>query len=401
MVGEPALGAFSRARRYVVFVPGVGVYIHVPFCERICPYCDFAVVARKRLSSDEEEGYLTALLEELRRRAACFEGHRLETIYLGGGTPSLLKARSIARLIGAVRQAFPGEPRELTLEVNPSTLEASRLSGFRRAGVNRLSLGIQSFDDGVLKRLGRAHRSEEAISVLRQVRGEGFDNLSLDLIYAAPGQTFESLDRDLDLALSFDPEHISAYTLTVESGTPFATAQARGQLQLPEEELGLAMLERVWARLERAGYRHYELSNFAKPGFASLHNRRYWHRRPVLALGVGACSFDPKSARAPYGARPENPRRLDAYLAGAAPDAANLLSRDEAASEAIFLALRTARGLGAEGFLHEFGERPRFFVREAHRPLVDAGLLVESAREDWRLSDRGRRVADGVLLELL
>jgi oxygen-independent coproporphyrinogen-3 oxidase len=222
------------------------------------------------------------------------------TVYFGGGTPSLLHPESLATLLEAVAAQFDGSPGEVTLEVNPSTVERDRLPAFRRAGINRLSIGVQSFDDTVLRRLGRAHRGVECDETLRAARAAGFTNLSLDLIFGAPGQDEASLATDLERAVAHHPEHISAYTLTVEGETPFARAAARGKLPLPEEAEGLAMLERVWGTLTKAGYRHYELSNFARPGFAAAHNRRYWERAPVLALGVGACSFDPATVDAPH-----------------------------------------------------------------------------------------------------
>ena len=379
----------------------VGVYVHIPFCERICPYCDFAVVARKRIETAEQENYVAALLAELEIRAPQFELHHLDTIYFGGGTPSLLKPDLIGRIIQSLRSKFGGKPREITLEVNPSTLEIGRLPHFVAAGVNRLSIGVQSFDDLVLKRLGRAHRFSDVEDIIPKARAAGFRNLSLDLIYGAPGQTYKSLERDLQLLIEHAPEHVSAYSLTVEKGTPFSKADARGQLLLPAEEESLAMLDLVWGRLVEAGYNHYELSNFAKPGFYSLHNRRYWFRKPVLGLGMGACSFDPKSRKAPYGARPENPRDLASYLDSRLACQDVILSADEAAREAVFLALRTSRGLSIQGFIDEFGQGPEEFFGETSRRLVEAGVLNVGSGEVWSLTAIGRRVADSVFLELL
>jgi oxygen-independent coproporphyrinogen-3 oxidase len=381
----------------------VGVYVHVPFCERICPYCDFPVVAARRLAPAQEEVYVDALLCELEERRGAFAGRTLASLYFGGGTPSLVQPASLARVIDAVRSAFPaaGEP-ELTLEVNPSTLERERLPAFRAAGVNRLSLGIQSFDDGVLKRLGRAHRADEGRATLAAARAAGFDNLSLDLIFAAPGQDLAALERDLAETTGFAPEHVSTYALTLEAGTPFAGAAARGRLALPGEDEAAAMMERVADRLAAAGLAAYEISNHARPGRESAHNQRYWQRRPVLGLGVGAWSTEPRSADAPHGARRANRRDLAGYLdciaAGASPavGAAEVLDARTARGEAALLGLRTRRGVSAAEFAAEFGAPPRRFFAAAIDRFRDAGLLLEAPDGDLRLSERGRLLADSV-----
>jgi oxygen-independent coproporphyrinogen-3 oxidase len=385
----------------------VGVYLHVPFCERICPYCDFAVVAARPLSARREQRYLAALLRELEARRAAFAGRSLASLYLGGGTPSLLRPESVAELILAVRSVFASQPRvEVTLEVNPSTLERARLPGFRAAGVTRLSLGVQSFDDTVLRRLGRAHRGEEARATLAACRETGFDALSLDLIFAAPGQTLAGFERDLDEAIGFRPDHVSAYELTIEPGTPFAAAAARGRLERPDEERVLAMQELAEARLRGAGLRRYEISNYARPGFEAVHNRRYWERRPVLGLGVGAFSTDPAGPEAPYGLRRANRRGLDAYLecveAGVSAEAGppERLDAATARGEAIFLGLRSG-GVDAARFQGEFGEPPRFFYREQIESLASSGLLEEGPGGDLALTPRGRQLADHVSMHFV
>jgi oxygen-independent coproporphyrinogen-3 oxidase len=381
----------------------VGVYVHVPFCERVCPYCDFAVVAARRLATAREDAYVVALLAELVLRAPAWDGRVLASLYLGGGTPSLLRPASIARLVAAAKAAFPARgPVEVTLEMNPGTTERERLPGFREAGVNRLSIGIQSFDDAVLKRLGRAHRAQEGRAALRAARDAGFENVSLDLIFGAPGGSEAQLARDLDDAIAFAPEHVSAYELTIEAATPFERAARRGQLALPDEAESVRCFELVEERLEAAGLARYEISSFAQPGRASLHNRRYWERRPVLGIGMGAWSNDPPDAVAPFGARRANPRDLDAYLAwvarGEAPDPGprEVLSEATARGEAVFLALRTVRGLDARGFAAEFGGPPRAFFAKEIDELAAVGLLEEGGQSVLRLTRRGRLVSDSV-----
>jgi oxygen-independent coproporphyrinogen-3 oxidase len=380
----------------------VGVYVHVPFCERVCPYCDFAVVAARPLTAADERRYLAALARELASRSAAFAGRRLASLYLGGGTPSLLEPASVAEIVQAVHAAFPGGAEvETTLEVNPSTLERQRLPGFRAAGVTRLSVGVQSFDDAVLRRLGRAHRADEARRTLTACRAEGFEALSLDLIFAAPGQTLAGCERDLEEALAWAPAHVSTYELTIEAGTPFATAAARGQLARADEELALAMQAALQTRLEKAGLRRYELSNYARPGCEAVHNRRYWQRRPVLGLGVGACSLDPSDAAAPFGVRRANRRELAGYLDcvehGRSPEAGapERLDAATARGEAMFLGLRAA-GVAAADFSAEFGAPPRAFFAAAVDALVGSGLLAEAANADLSLTPAGWRLADHV-----
>ncbi len=382
--------------------PTVGVYVHVPFCERVCPYCDFAVVGGG-LPASMEERYLAALERELDLRAADYGGRRLASLYLGGGTPSLLLPDSVARIAAAVGRHFPpsGPAVEVTLEVNPSTVERTRLPGFREAGVSRLSVGIQSFDDAVLRRLGRAHRAAEGKATLDAARAAGFTNVSIDLLYGAPGQGLAQLEADLRQAVEIAPTHVSAYELVVEEGTPFALADRRGQLARPDADAVADMLEALEAGLSAAGIEPYELTNFARPGFESVHNRRYWSREPVLGLGVGAWSSEPVREGAPYGSRSHNTRELRAYLArleGGKPATEEREIQDAAMAraEAMFLALRCRTGLDAARFRSWFGAAPRdFFGAEIERLGAD-GLLDESARGDLRLTPRGRMLADWV-----
>jgi oxygen-independent coproporphyrinogen-3 oxidase len=380
----------------------LGVYVHVPFCERVCPYCDFAVVATRRLAAADEERYVASLLAELAARAPRFAGLALDTVYLGGGTPALLRPESVARLVAALRGAFGGAPREVTLEANPSTLERGRLPGFRAAGVDRLSLGVQSFDDATLRRLGRAHRAEEVHRTLAAARAAGFANLSLDLILGAPGQTAAGAAGDLGAALDFGPEHLSAYALTLEPGTPFHAAAGSRRLAVPDDDAVAEMLEGAHARLEAAGLLRYEVSSWARPGRESLHNQRYWRRAPVLGLGVGAHSTEPASAGEPFGARAANERGLAPWLArveaggGAAPPQREALDAATARAEAAFLALRTRAGLDAARFAAEFGAAPRRFFAPAIDALRALGLLDESAAGDLSPTPRSWLFADTV-----
>jgi len=386
----------------------VGVYVHVPFCGHVCPYCDFAVEAwpRGRRAADwpaVEARYVEALRKELDLRAPVFEGRRLASLYFGGGTPSLLRIDALAQIREAVFDRFAsGDEVEVTLEVNPSTLERERLPGFREeAGVNRLSVGVQSFDDSVLKALGRAHRADESRRTLAAARDAGFANISVDLMFAVLEQTPAMLDADLDRMIEFAPEHISAYELVLEERTPFGRAQAAGRMHAYSSDGCADMVERIEARLGEAGYTRYELTNYARADFESVHNQRYWRRLPVLGIGVGAHSTDPRRSDRPYGARLANPREREAWLASVEagrPPAVEeeVLGRDEALAEAFFLSLRRARGLLAEEIRSEFGAWPRALFPAAIEALCVQGLLEERRGGDLRLTPRGRMLADSV-----
>ncbi|MAG33573.1 MAG: coproporphyrinogen III oxidase [Deltaproteobacteria bacterium] len=388
----------------------VGVYVHLPFCERICPYCDFAVVAASTLDPALEARVVAALCAELEARREDFEGRALASLYFGGGTPSLFREESIVALVDAVRRAFPvvSDAVETTLELNPSSVLLPRLSGFRAAGVDRLSIGVQSFDDLRLKRLGRGHRAPVARRTLEAARAAGFDNLSLDLIFAGPGQTLDDLDRDLDELLEWRPEHVSPYELTFEPETPFGRALASGRLKACDEELVIDMIGRIESRLEAAGFERYEISNYARPGRRARHNARYWQRQAVLGLGMGAHSMEVRRPGRPHGARRANPRTLSDWLARvdvcpAEVGEEEILSAETARGEAVFLALRRREGLSARTFEAEFGDPPRRFFAAAIARARSLGWLCEDSPGpgDFALTPAGRLVADSVAAEFV
>ncbi len=398
-IGNSGPGAFDDGR--------LGVYIHLPFCERICPYCDFAVVAARVLPPELEARYVDGLVRELSARQSDFAGRSLASLYFGGGTPSLFRPASIGRLVEAVCTAFPYGPRdagiETTLELNPSTLERDRLPSFRAVGVNRLSIGIQSFQDTQLKRLGRAHRAPVARETLRLARAAGFDNISLDLIFALPDQTLAELDRDLADLIEFRPEHVSTYELTFEPETPFGRALASGRMRRCDEDRAADMIEHVEARMEAEGYLRYEISSYARDERRSRHNARYWQRQSVLGLGLGAHSFEPRTRLHPHGRRRANPRSLEAWLRAVEMDPAHAGSQEifaasTARGEAVFLALRQREGLAAHRFAAEFGHIPRHYFGTEIDAALERGWLEEGAPApgDLRLTRPGRLVADSV-----
>lgn len=326
---------------------GIGIYLHVPFCKHACPYCDFYKVelrdfpARSRLDFPLR---CDAELELLLREEPSLAGRPLETIYFGGGTPSTLSPEGTAPLIEAIRARFPSEsPPEITLEANPENLTPARCRKWREAGINRLSIGVQSFQARDLSTLERLHEPALIPRVVANAREAGIDNLSLDLMFALPDQTFGEWLKNLEAAVALSPEHLSFYGLTWHERTRFLEMLEAGELRETDEDLQAEMYLRGAALLEEAGYEHYEISNFARPGFRSRHNQRYWRRDDVIALGPGGHSN--------LGAkRWSNPEDLEHWgdcidMGRLARIEAEELSEPAAEGERLFTLLRTREGL--------------------------------------------------------
>jgi oxygen-independent coproporphyrinogen-3 oxidase len=380
--------------------PTFSLYVHIPYCQVKCPYCDFNSYAA---TSWPEEAYARALVAELQGRIAepPFAGATVATIFFGGGTPSLFQPATIARLLDAVASACPlADDLEVTLEANPGTVERQRLAGFRAAGVRRLSFGVQSFQPTLLTTLGRVHDADDARAAIRAARAAGFDDLNLDLIFAVPGGSRAAWEADVAEAVHWAPEHVSAYNLTYEAGTPFHTLRARGALQPLDDEDELWMYQHARAVLANAGYEQYEISNFARPGHDARHNQSYWRGVDYLGLGAGAHSY----AHAPgWGRRWSNERIPERYMqAVARGDAAvgrESLSFETAAAEWVFLGLRELAGIDPERFAERFGQ-----ALETVHPEIAAfradGLLTD---RDGRLalSERGLLVADSIFAALV
>src|SRR6266704_2171793 len=319
------------------------VYLHVPFCRRRCSYCDFSIAVRKRIPAQE---YVDAVLRELALVRPAKESG-LDTLYLGGGTPSLLPPDALKTLLTSLRDAFHVTPSrddvEVTLEANPEDVTPESAEQWRRAGVNRVSLGAQSFDARVLQWMHRSHDAARIAAAVRALRGAGIDNISLDLIFALPAELSRDWSRDLDLACSLLPAHLSLYGLTVEERTPLARWISRGAATAPDDERYADEYLLAHARLAACGYRFYEVSNAARDGRRSRHNSAYWSGRAYLGLGPAAHSFDGRARR-------WNTPAWDAYCralaAGqSAVDSEEVLSDEQRELERLYLALRTAEGL--------------------------------------------------------
>lgn len=343
-----------------------GIYFHIPFCKRICAYCDFYKSADLR----HLEAVAEAMHRELDARRDYLRGEPVRTRYFGGGTPSLCPPELLGGLLEHAARLFDcTQTEETTLEANPDDLTPDYLAALRRIGIDRLSIGIQSFDDACLRLLNRRHTAARAIEAVHDARRAGFTNLTVDLIFGIPGFGGDSLRRTLDTALELDVEHISAYHLTIESGTAFGRRMARGQFApvdeaVSEEEFGL-----VHDRLTAAGYEHYEVSNFARPGFRARHNAAYWHGVRYLGIGPAAHSFDGDE-------RHWNPSSVERYLEGAPAECEQLGDRDRF-NEYVMTRLRTAEGIDLAEMSRRFGaERTGRALEEARRWTAQGTVVI-------------------------
>ena len=359
-----------------------GLYIHFPFCLKKCLYCDFNSSADASVPPEE---YAALLLREMElRQEALPEPVSASTLSFGGGTPSLMAPELVGRLIEAAVGRFGlARDAEVTLEANPGTLTPERLAGYRLAGVNRLSLGIQSFEDRLLARLGRVHTAREALDAYEACRRAGFDNISIDLMHSLPEQSLPQWCAALGQGIALGPEHLSAYALSVEEGTPFSALRAAGELPLPEEEASALMFEATARLLSEGGFRQYEISNFARDGRVSRHNGAYWSRESYLGFGAGAHSFlNPDG----LGRRWRNSGRLAAYREalgrGTIPEEdTELITLEEAVAECFFLGLRVLDGLDLAPLEERYGEAALASrLEEAARLQASGALLREGSR---------------------
>lgn len=357
----------------------IALYVHWPFCLSLCPYCDFNSHVRDAI---DQGAWRDALIRELEHYAARAPGRRLTSIFFGGGTPSLMPPDTAGAVIGRARELFRADPDiEITLEANPTSAEHAVLGDFAAAGINRLSLGVQALDDGALAMLGRTHAAAEARAAIAMA-AETFERCSFDLIYARPGQSADAWRRELEDALTLARGHLSVYQLTIEAGTPFFLAQARGDLRLPDEADGATMFETTQGILEAAGLPAYEISNHAAPGEESRHNLSYWHHRDYLGIGPGAHGRI-GGAEAGDGVHATRQHRApEAWLAqvqarGHATREDSLLTTEALIEEVTMMGLRLTAGIDAAAFERRTGRRPdAAFAADAVERLVAAGYLV-------------------------
>jgi len=367
-----------------------GVYLHIPFCKSRCSYCDFATDVYK--SGEIVDRYVDALTSEIlaahdeKNPPANAGGSDLsiDTIYFGGGTPSLLTPLQLEKILSAVDKQFAVQPEiELTVEMNPATVTLEKLKDYRSLGVNRASFGVQTFDDTELKRLARGHNADDARMTFRLLRDAGFENISFDLIAGLPRQTLADWERNLDEALTLQPEHLSLYLLEIHDGTPLATQVRDGRQPMPDEDLAAEMYELMLDKVTAAGYAQYEISNFARTGFESRHNTKYWRLEPVYGFGVSAHSFDGSQRYA-------NERDTAKYvsLIEGSGGADVMREQIDAASEFIFLGLRLNKGIDAAEYKTRFGIDLHQKYSAELKEIRDAGLIETDGR-NFRLTRRG------------
>lgn len=363
----------------------LGVYIHIPFCRSKCLYCAFNSVAVEAFSPEEwVRLFGLELSGHLRGKDFSPATHELRSIYFGGGTPSLLSSSAIGALVSLIRETFTCHKNlEITLEANPEGLGLPELEGFLKAGVNRLSIGVQSLADNELKTLGRRHSAEDALKAVKRAEQAGFTNVSIDLMYGLPGQTLKSWTETLEKIVALSPAHISLYNLSIEEHTPFfelyPPLSHGGGEQKPfiDEELEYAMYERAIDKLTAQGYCHYEISNFAQRGFKSLHNEGYWLGSDYIGLGPGAHSF---SSSGEWGRRSWNEGDIESYKRalsnGKATAGSEALLRDEAMVEAVMLGLRMLdNGIDLSRYTEAFGDKARLNLIKRCSEYERGGLL--------------------------
>jgi oxygen-independent coproporphyrinogen-3 oxidase len=408
---------------------GIGLYVHIPFCETKCPYCDFNTYSGI-------EKLLPAYVEALNREIACWgnllEKPQLVTVFFGGGTPSYAPAGDLASLMAVAGAAFRlRDGAEITLEANPGDVTAEKAAAWLDAGFNRVSMGVQSFDDGLLELLGRRHTAGEAVGAFTTLRSAGFQNCSIDLMFGLPYQSLRQWSDSLDGALALEPEHISLYGLQLEHGTPLEAAVRTGRTQRPDDDLAADMYQLAEERLAAAGYRHYEISNWARPGLESRHNLLYWQCRPYLGVGPGAHSSllghrfaDMRSPRgyvramgvmAPESSfpgldltevgRPDKPAPADVAASAPPPirqmvDSGPVAFVEEttpqlALAETMMMGLRLDTGVSDSEVRQQFGAGLRDLFGEVIDSLKAANLLRED-EVGIRLSERGRLLGNEV-----
>lgn len=361
-------------------------YVHIPFCTQICYYCDFSKVFIKNQPVD---AYLEHLIQETRS----YEIGKLRTLYIGGGTPTALSAQQLAYLLTELPKVMDlSEVEEFTIEANPGDLDPDKIAVLKESQVNRVSLGVQTFDNKMLKKIGRSHQEQDIYDNIRHLKQAGFDNISIDLIYALPGQTMDQVKENVAKAIDLDIPHMSLYSLILENQTVFMNRMRRGKLPLPKEELEAEMFEYIIEELEKAGFEHYEISNFSKPGFESRHNLVYWDNAEYYGLGAGASGYVDGIRYKNHG-----PIRhyLEAVEAGKARITEEHLTLEEKMEEELFLGLRKKTGVSKARFEEKFGISFDQRYGQVVASLTEQGLLVPDDKQ-VRMTKRGLFLGDTV-----
>ena len=361
-------------------------YVHIPFCTQICYYCDFSKVFIKNQPVDS---YLEHLLQEFHS----YDIQKLRTLYIGGGTPTALSAPQLEVLLdGLTKNLDLSVLEELTIEANPGDLDEDKIAVLKNSAVNRVSLGVQTFDDKMLKKIGRSHLERDIYENIDRLKLAGFDNISIDLIYALPGQTMDQVKDNVAKTIALDIPHMSLYSLILENHTVFMNRMRRGKLPLPKEEVEAEMFEYIIAELERVGFEHYEISNFSKPGFESRHNLMYWDNAEYYGIGAGASGYV-------NGVRYKNHGPIRHYLKAVEEGNARIneehLSLREQMEEEMFLGLRKKTGVSKARFEEKFGTSFDNLYGQVVRDLCHQGLLQVEGQQ-IRMTKKGLFLGDTV-----
>ena len=374
----------------------VGIYIHIPFCKSRCIYCGFYSTTNKEL----KERYVDALIREIHMRKEDFArlGTSLSpsstsTVYFGGGTPSSLSVCDIERIVGALESTFNGTPSEVTLEMNPDDVTKDYIKAVRQMGINRISMGIQTFDDSRLQFIRRRHNASQAEKAVMTIREEGIHNVSIDLMLGFPNQTMDEWVTDIDKAIALHPTHISAYSLMYEDGTPLFRMLQKGEINQIDDETSLAMYTELINRLTANGYEHYEISNFAMPGYRSVHNSSYWHDTPYLGFGAAAHSYN-KDTRSWN--IPDLKKYIESIESGVLPSESEVIDADTHYNDLITTALRTREGLNLDDLPQKYRE---YALVNARKSISEH--LLEATDSHIRLTREGLFVSDMVMSELI
>lgn len=374
----------------------VGIYIHIPFCKSRCIYCGFYSTTNKEL----KERYVDALIREIHMRKDDFArlGTSLSpsstsTVYFGGGTPSSLSVCDIERIVGALESTFNGTPSEVTLEMNPDDVTKDYIKAVRQMGINRISMGIQTFDDSRLQFIRRRHNASQAEKAVMTIREEGIHNVSIDLMFGFPNQTMDEWVTDIDKAIALHPTHISAYSLMYEEGTSLFHMLQKGEINQIDDETSLAMYTELINRLTANGYEHYEISNFAMPGYRSVHNSSYWHDTPYLGFGAAAHSYN-KDTRSWN--IPDLKKYIESIESGVLPSESEVIDADTHYNDLITTALRTREGLNLDDLPQKYRE---YALVNAKKSISEH--LLEATDSHIRLTREGLFVSDMVMSELI
>ena len=369
------------------------LYIHIPLCLSRCFYCDFYSTT----GLDRKDLLLDGICKEMDLRKDYLKGETIRTIYVGGGTPSILSANEIGKILEKVIKSFDCCPEEITLETNPDDLSLHYIRSLRELPVNRISIGVQSFYDADLKRMNRRHTSSQAINAVKKCQDAGFDNISIDLIYGLPGQTLEQWKKNLQIAVDLQVSHISAYHLTYEKGTEFFKQWKQGKISPTEEALSEAMFNTLKNKLKEGGFQQYEISNFAKPGMESKHNSSYWNDVPYIGLGPSAHSYNRIS-------RQWNVSDINAYLdaleKGKPFYETEELDKNTRYNDFIITSLRTMDGMDILLMKEKFGEKLSSYCLRNAVSFIERNLL-ELKGGRLRLTEKGIFISDGIMAELL